>query len=368
MVNITTCENQPNIGRGGTMKKFMLCSLALVAALLVAGPVMAQMSINGAGATFPQPVYAKWAYQYNKDKGVKVNYQGIGSGGGIAQIKAKTVDFGGTDAPLKADELKKLGIYQFPTLMGGVVPVVHVAGIGAGQLVLDGPTLAKIFLGDISKWNDAAIKKLNPKAKLPNKDITVVHRSDGSGTTFIFSSYLAAVSPEFKSKVGAGKSLKWPAKNSVGAKGNPGVAGQVQNIDGSIGYVEYAYASQNKIPAADMINKAGKVVKPSLESFGSAAASADWKSAPYGYGIMLLNEPGAKSWPIVGATFIMIHKDQPDAAKGKAVLDFFAWAFKNGAGIAKELDYVALPDNVVKMVEADWAKEITSGGKPVWKK
>jgi len=348
------------------MKKFMLFSLTLVAAL-VAGPVMAQMSINGAGATFPQPVYGKWAYTYNEVKKVQVNYQGIGSGGGIAQIKAKTVDFGGTDDPMKADELKQLGIFQFPTLMGGVVPIFNLKGIGAGQIVLDGPNLAKIFLGDISKWNDPAIKKLNPKTKLPDKCITVVHRSDGSGTTFIFSSYLAAVSPEFKSKVGAGKALKWPAASSVGAKGNPGVAGQVQNIDGAIGYVEYAYAAQSKIPYAKMTNKAGKVVKPDLSTFGAAAASADWKNAPYGYGLMLINEGGDTSWPIVGATYIMIHKDQTDAAKGKAILDFFAWAFKNGDGIAKELDYVALPKNVVKMVEADWAKEITSGGKPIWK-
>jgi phosphate transport system substrate-binding protein len=349
------------------MKKLMLCSLALVAALLVTGPVMAQMSINGAGATFPQPVYAKWAYKYNQVKKVQVNYQGIGSGGGIAQIKAKTVDFGGTDEPMKPDELKQLGIYQFPTLVGGVVPVLNVKGIQAGQLTLDGPTLAKIFLGDVSRWNDPAIKKLNPKAKLPDKAITVVHRADGSGTTFIFSSYLAEVSPEFKSKVGAGKSLQWPAANSVGAKGNPGVAGQVQNIDGAIGYVEYAYASQNKIPYANLINKSGKVVKPDLDTFASAAANADWKNAPVGYGIMLNNEPGDNSWPIVGATFIMIHKDQPDAPKGKAILDFFAWAFKDGGNIAKELHYVVLPASVVKMVEADWAKEITSGGKPVFK-
>jgi phosphate transport system substrate-binding protein len=348
------------------MKKFMLFSLALVTALLVAAPVLAQVSINGAGATFPQPVYAKWAYRYNQETGIKVNYQGIGSGGGIAQVKAKTVDFGGTDDPLKADEIKQMGVYQFPTLMGGVVPAVHLSDV-QGTLILDGPTLAKIFMGDIAKWNDPAIKKLNPKAKLPDKDIISVHRSDGSGTNFIFTSYLAAVSPEFKSKVGAGKSVNWPGKNSVGAKGNPGVAGQVQNIDGSIGYVEYAYAVQNKIPTADMLNKAGKVVKPSLASFGAAAASADWKSAPLGYGLMLVNEAGEQSWPIVGATYIMMFKDYSDAAKGKAVVDFFSWAFKNGAGIAKELDYVALPDNVVKMVAADWAKEITSGGKLIKK-
>jgi|UniRef100_A0A7V6A606 phosphate transport system substrate-binding protein len=350
------------------MKKFLLFSLALAAALLVAAPVLAQMSINGAGATFPAPLYIKWAYKYNQDKGVKVNYQAIGSGGGIAQIKAKTVDFGGTDEPQKPDFLKEHGIYQFPTVVGGEVAAFNLKGIQAGQLVLDGPTLAKIYLGEITKWNDPAMKKLNPKLNLPDKDITVVHRSDGSGTTFIFTSYLADVSPEFKAKVGVGKEMNWPGKNSVGAKGNSGVAGQVQNIDGAIGYVEYAYAAQNKMAYANMINKAGKVVKPTLESFGAAAANADWKNAPYGYGIDLINEPGDNSWPIVGATYIMIYKDQADAAKGKAVLDFFAWAFKNGGDIARELHYVVLPDSIVKMVEADWAKEITSGGKPIYKK
>jgi phosphate transport system substrate-binding protein len=349
------------------MKKFMFFSLAVVTALLVAAPVMAQVSINGAGATFPQPVYAKWAYKYNQETGVKVNYQGIGSGGGIAQVKAKTVDFGATDDPLKPDAIKQMGVYQFPTLMGGVVPAVNIKGL-QGTLVLDGPTLAKIYLGDITKWNDPAIKKLNPKLNLPAKDITTVHRSDGSGTNFIFTSYLAAVSPEFKSKVGAGKSVNWPGKNSIGGKGNPGVAAQVQNVDGSIGYVEYAYAVQNKIPAADMINKAGKTVKPSLSSFAAAASSADWKNAPLGYGIMLVNEGGEHSWPIVGATYIMMYKDYSDAAKGKAVLDFFSWAYKHGEGIAKELDYMVVPESVIKMVEADWAKEITSSGKPLYKK
>jgi phosphate transport system substrate-binding protein len=333
--------------------------------LVVAAPVMAEVSINGAGATFPQPVYAKWAHKYNEATGVKVNYQGIGSGGGIAQIKAKTVDFGGTDEPLTTPEdLKE--ICQFPTVMGGIVAIYNLKGISAGDITLDGPTMAKIFMGDIAKWNDPAIKKLNPKVNLPDKDITIVHRSDGSGTTFIFSSYLAEVSPDFKSKVGAGKSLKWPGKNSVGAKGNPGVAGQVQNVDGAIGYVEYAYAFQNKIPYANLINKAGKVVKPDVESFASAAANADWKKAPAGFALMLNNQPGDNSWPIVGATYIMVHKEQFDSAKGKAVLQFFNWAFKNGDSIAKELHYVVLPDSVVKLVEESWTKEIKAGGKPIW--
>ncbi|MGQ9688365.1 MAG: phosphate ABC transporter substrate-binding protein PstS [Desulfobaccales bacterium] len=346
-------------------KSFLLLGIFAGLALLTV-PVMAEMSLNGAGATFPQPVYTKWAHKYNEVKKVKVNYQGIGSGGGIAQIKAKTVDFGGTDEPLSANDLKEQGIFQFPTLMGGVVPVLNVKGIGAGQLEFDGPTLAKIFMGDISKWNDPAIKKLNPKADLPDKDITVVHRSDGSGTTFIFTSYLAAVSPDFKTKVGAGKAVKWPGKNSVGAKGNPGVAGQVKNIDGAIGYVEYAYAFQNQIPYANLKNKAGKVVKPDLESFAAAAANADWEKASPGFGLMLIDQPGENSWPIVGVTWIMVHKEQADAAKGKAILQFFDWCFKTGGDMAKELHYVVLPEKVVKMVEDGWAKEIKSGGKALW--
>jgi phosphate transport system substrate-binding protein len=348
------------------MKKYGLFLLALAATMLIALPVMAEMSINGAGATFPQPVYGKWAHKYNEVTKVKVNYQGIGSGGGIAQIKAKTVDFGGTDEPLKPKDLEQYGILQFPTLMGGVVPIFNVKGIGAGELEFDGPTLAKIFTGDIAKWNDPAIQKLNPKAKLPDQKITVVHRSDGSGTTFIFTSYLATVSPDFKSKVGAGKAVKWPGKNSVGAKGNPGVAGQVKNIDGSIGYVEYAYAFTSKIPHANLKNQAGKMVKPDLDSFEAAAANADWQKAPPGFGLMLIDQPGDNSWPIVGVTWIMVHKDQPDAAKGKAVLQFFDWAYKNGGDIAKELHFVVLPANVVKMVEDSWAKNMKSGGKALW--
>ena len=349
------------------MRKCWLFSLALAAALLMAIPALAQMSINGAGATFPQPVYGKWAYKYNEVKGVKVNYQGIGSGGGIAQVKAKTVDFGGTDDPLKPNEIKEMGVYQFPTLMGGVVPAFHVQGVQAGQLVLDGPTLAKIFMGEIAKWNDPAIKKLNPKVNLPDKDITTVHRSDGSGTNFIFTSYLAEVSPDFKSKVGVGKSVKWPGKNSVGAKGNPGVAGQVQNIDGSIGYVEYAYAVQNKIPVCRHDQQGRQGGQAHFGLFRGRGRQCRLEKRSLGLWPHASNEPGDNSWPIVGATYIMMYKDYPDAAKGKAVLDFFSWAFKNGGGIAKELDYVALPENVVKMVEADWAKEITSGGKPVSK-
>jgi len=349
------------------MRKGRLVLLALVATLLVAAPVTAQVkSLNGAGATFPAPVYTKWAYQYNQETGVKVNYQAIGSGGGIAQIKAKTVDFGGTDAPLKPEDLKEYGIFQFPTVMGGVVPICNVKGMKSGDLKLDGPTLASIFLGDIVKWDDPAIKKMNPKAKLPDKNITVVHRSDGSGTTFIFTSYLAKVSAPFKSKVGAGKAVEWPGKNSVGAKGNPGVAGQVQNIDGAIGYVEYAYAHQNKIPVIHMKNQAGKVVEPSLDTFQAAAANADWNNAPPGFALMMIDQPGDTSWPICGLTWIMIYQDQPDAAKGKAILEFFNWCYANGDAMARELHYGPMPDKVVKMVQDGWAQKVKSGGQPLW--
>jgi phosphate transport system substrate-binding protein len=321
--------------------------------------------INGAGATFPYPVYSQWAHKYNEITKIKINYQGIGSGGGIAQMKAKTVDFGGTDEPLKPTDLDKLGIVQFPTVMGGVVPVLNVPGVKAGVLHLDGPTLAAIFLGKITKWNDPAIKKLNPKLKLPAQAVTVAHRTDGSGTTFIYTSYLSKVSPEWKAKVGAGKAVKWPAANSIGGKGNAGVAGQVKAVSGSIGYVEYAYALQNQIPHIALKNRAGKVVQPDLDTFQSAAANADWSKAPKGFSLMLIDQPGDNSWPIVGATYIMMHKDYPDAKKAKEILKFIAWAYQHGGDMAKKLHYVPLPENVVKLVEATW-KEVKSGGKPVW--
>jgi phosphate transport system substrate-binding protein len=348
------------------MKKglpFILAALMLIAA---APWALAQnVTINGAGATFPYPVYSQWAHKYNEITKIKINYQGIGSGGGIAQMKAKTVDFGGTDEPLKPADLDKLGIVQFPTVMGGVVPVINVPGVKAGVLHLDGPTLAAIFLGKINKWNDPAIKKLNPKLKLPAQAITVAHRTDGSGTTFIFTSYLSAVSPAWKAKVGAGKAVKWPAANSIGGKGNAGVAGQVKAVNGSIGYVEYAYALQNQIPHVALKNRAGKVVQPDLDTFQSAAANADWSKAPKGFSLMLINQPGEKSWPIVGATYIMMHKDYPDAKKGKEILKFIAWSYQHGGDMAKKLHYVPLPENVVKLVQATW-KEVKSGGKPLW--
>ncbi|MGH8430789.1 MAG: phosphate ABC transporter substrate-binding protein PstS, partial [Solimonas sp.] len=276
--------------------------IALASAALAFSSLAANAAdISGAGATFPYPVYAKWADTYKKETGVGLNYQSIGSGGGIKQIKAKTVVFGATDAPLSGRELDESGLAQFPMVMGGIVPVVNIDGIKPGDLVLDGPTLAKIFLGEIKKWDDPAIAKLNPGAKLPSQAIAIVHRSDGSGTTYNFTYYLAGVSPEWKTKVGTNTAVQWPA--GIGAKGNEGVANNVAQTKGSIGYVEYAYAKQNKLGHADMINKAGKKVAPTMESFQAAAANADWKSQP-GYGVILADQPGDKSWPMTAATWI----------------------------------------------------------------
>ncbi len=267
--------------------------------------------ISGAGATFPYPIYAKWADTYKKQTGVGLNYQSIGSGGGIKQITNKTVTFGASDAPMKGEDLDKHGLIQFPAVMGGIVPVANLDGIKPGELTLDGPTLARIFLGEIKSWNDPAIAKLNPNAKLPNQAIAVVHRSDGSGTTFNFAYYLAEVSPEWKSKVGVNTAVQWPV--GIGAKGNEGVANNVANTKGSVGYVEYAYAKQNKLTFTKMINKAGKAVSPDMEAFQAAAANADWKSQP-GYGVILANQPGDKSWPMTAATWILMYKQPSDAA------------------------------------------------------
>jgi phosphate transport system substrate-binding protein len=349
------------------MQRGLVVIMSLLLGLGLVAAVQAQtMNLNGAGATFPYPVYSQWAHKYHELTKVKVNYQSIGSGGGIAQIKNKTVDFGGTDEPLGPEDLQKYGLLQFPTVMGGIVPVFNVEGVGAGQLKLDGETLADIFLGKITKWDDPTIKKLNPDVKLPSQAITIAHRTDGSGTTFIFTSYLAEISPEWKAKVGAGKAVKWPAANSIGGKGNEGVAGQVKAVKGSIGYVEYAYAFQNNMPYARLKNRAGKFVDANVDTFQAAAANADWQSAmPKGFALMLNNQPGDNSWPIVGATYIMIYKDQPDAAKGQAVLKFFDWGFKHGAELAKNLHYVPLPAKVVELVENSW-KEVKSGGRPLW--
>jgi len=332
---------------------------------ILAGAVLPAlaMDISGAGATFPYPIYAKWADAYKKETGVGLNYQSIGSGGGIKQIEAKTVTFGASDAPLPGDELSKNGLVQFPMVMGGIVPVVNLAGIKAGDLVIDGPTLANIFLGNIKTWDDPAIKKLNPSAKLPSQAIAVVHRSDGSGTTFNFAYYLAQVSPDWKTKVGFNTSVEWPV--GIGAKGNEGVSQNVGQTNGAIGYVEYAYALQNKMTYTKMINKDGKTVSPTSDAFQAAAANADWNSVP-GYGVILANQPGASSWPMTAATFILIPHQPQDPAAATEALKFFAWAYAKGAKMAEELDYVPMPAKVVSSIEAMWSKEIKdASGKPL---
>ena len=320
--------------------------------------------ISGAGATFPYPIYAKWADAYKKETGIGLNYQSIGSGGGIKQIQAKTVTFGASDAPLKGEDLAKGGLVQFPMVMGGIVPVVNIEGIKPAELVIDGATLARIFLGEIKNWDDAALKKLNPGAKLPSQAIVVVHRSDGSGTTYNFAYYLAEVSADWKTKVGFNTSVEWPV--GIGAKGNEGVANNVAQTKGSVGYVEYAYAKQNKLTYTKMINKDGKTVAPVAATFQAAAANAKWDSVP-GYGVILANQPGAESWPMTAATWILIHKQPQAPAAASEALKFFAWAYDKGDKMADELDYIAMPANVAGSVKATWAKEIKdAGGKPLF--
>jgi phosphate transport system substrate-binding protein len=319
--------------------------------------------ISGAGATFPYPIYAKWADAYKKETGIGLNYQSIGSGGGIKQIKAKTVTFGATDAPLSGDELQESGLIQFPMVMGGIVPVINVEGIKPGEVVIDGPTLAQIFLGKITKWDDEALKKLNPDVKLPSTAIAVVHRSDGSGTTFNFTDYLSKVSPEWKENVGTEKAVEWPV--GIGAKGNEGVANNVSQTKGSIGYVEYAYAKQNNLTFADMINKDGKKAAPEMSAFQAAAAGADWKGTP-GFAVILTDQPGAETWPITAATFILMYKEPADAAKSAEALKFFDWAYKNGGKMAEELDYIPMPDSVVSLVHEGWKKIKDTSGKPLF--
>jgi phosphate transport system substrate-binding protein len=329
---------------------------ALVAAGLVAASTSAfAADITGAGATFPFPIYSKWADAYKKETGNGLNYQSIGSGGGIKQIKAKTVTFGASDMPLKADELQAAGLVQFPMIIGGVVPVVNVKGVTAGQLVLDGATIASIYMGEINKWDDARIKKLNPKLTLPATNIAPVYRSDGSGTNFLFSDYLSKASPKFQSSVGAATSVQWPV--GIGAKGNEGVANMTSQTDGAIGYVEYAYAKQTSMAYVDLVNKAGKTVVPSAEAFQAAAGNADWAHAP-GYYLILTDQAGEKSWPITGASFILVYGVPPDAAATAAALKFFDWAYKNGGKMAAELDYVPLPEPLVQQVRATWKTQI----------
>jgi phosphate transport system substrate-binding protein len=319
--------------------------------------------ISGAGATFPYPIYAKWAEAYAAKTGLKMNYQSIGSGGGIAQINARTVDFGASDMPLKPEELDKNGLTQFPPVIGGEVLVVNLPGIQAGQMTLDGPTIANIYLGKITKWDDPAIAKLNPGLKLPATAIAVVHRSDGSGTTFIFTDYLSKVSPEWKDKVSEGTSVEWPV--GIGGKGNEGVSALTARTAGAIGYVEYAYALQNKLVHTKLVNHDGATLEPGSKVFQAAAANADWKSAP-GFYLILTNQPGKESWPITGATFILMHKKQDHPDKAKEVLNFFDWAYKNGGTLAESLDYIPMPANAVAIFEDSWKQIVGPDGKPVW--
>jgi phosphate transport system substrate-binding protein len=336
---------------------------AVVAGLSLAGAAQAA-DITGAGATFPYPIYAKWADAYKKATGVGMNYQSIGSGGGIKQITAKTVDFGASDAPMKGEDLEKNGLVQFPAIMGGVVPVYNLKGVKPGDIKLSGPVLADIYLGKVKTWNDPAIAKLNPGLALPSQAISAVNRSDGSGTTFLFTNYLSKVSPDWKSSIGEGTAVKWPT--GVGGKGNEGVANYVARIDGSIGYVEYAYAKQNKLSHAQMLNKEGQMISPSDDSFKAAAAGADWNSVP-GMGVVLTDQPGKASWPITGASFILVHKVQDKPENAKEVLKFFDWSFKNGAKMADDLDYVPMPEAVVKLIQGVWKSQIKdASGKAVY--
>src|SRR5580765_8323726 len=355
---------------GGFMQFVSFSRASVLAASALALGLMSHSSlavdITGAGATFPYPIYAKWAEAYKQKTGVGLNYQSIGSGGGIKQIRAKTVDFGASDAPLKADELAKDGLIQFPMVMGGVVPVVNVEGVQPGKMKLTGAVLADIYLGKISKWNDARIAGLNGDLKLPDQAITVVHRADGSGTTFIFTNYLSKVSGEWKDKVGNNASVSWPAPTSSGGKGNEGVASYVQRIKGAIGYVEYAYAKKNKMSYTQLKNKDGNFVTPDDAQFQAAAANAQWKASD-GFYQVLTEQPGKDSWPITGASFILMQKSQEKPASGQDVLKFFDWALKNGQKMAEDLDYVPLPDNVVKLIAEAWKTQIKDpSGKQLW--
>ncbi len=333
----------------------------LAGALLVAGTAQAAdvNTISGAGATFPYPIYSKWAEAYNKATGVKLNYQSIGSGGGVKQITAKTVDFGASDDALKPEKLDEVGLAQFPAVMGAVVPVINVAGVASNQLKMDPAVLADIYLGKITKWNDAKIAALNPGVALPDKLITVVRRSDGSGTTAMFTNYLTKVSPEWKETVGEGKAVKWPV--GLGGKGNEGVASYVKQIDGAIGYVESAYAKQNKLATVQMKNAAGKFVTVSAESTAAAAASADWKGSKDFY-LFLTDAPGAESWPIAAQTNILVYKEPENCAQTEAVLKFFDWSWKNGGKMADELDYVPLPKDLINQIHGYWKENIKCEG------
>jgi len=338
----------------GDASLFFKILIAAVAIIGVAGAACAA-DISGAGATFPFPIYAKWGDAYKKETGNGLNYESIGSGAGIKEIRAKTVTFGATDAPLTAAELEKDGLAQWPMVMGGIVIVVNMPGVKPGDLVLDGQTVADIYMGKITKWNDPAIKKLNPKVDLPDLAIAIIHRADGSGTTFNFTNYLSKISPEWKTKIGEATIVEWPL--GIGAQGNDGVADNVAKILGAIGYVEFAYAVETKLSYASMVNKAGKTVAPTMESFQAAAANADWAKAP-GFYLILSDQPGDKSWPVTAATFILMYKKPVNVAASNDALQFFKWAYENGDKMAQELDYIPMPNTVVGMVERMWASDI----------
>ncbi|HEY0843794.1 MAG TPA: phosphate ABC transporter substrate-binding protein PstS [Noviherbaspirillum sp.] len=336
----------------------------VAAAVIAVSSYASAADITGAGATFPYPIYAKWAEAYKKATGTGLNYQSIGSGGGIKQIKAKTVDFGASDMPLKAEDLESEGLMQFPAIMGGVVPVVNIEGMKPGQLKLTGRIIADIYMGKITKWSHPDIAALNQGLSLPADDINVVHRADGSGTTFLWTDFLSKVSPEFKTAVGSGTAVKWPV--GIGGKGNEGVAANVQRIKGALGYVEYAYAKKNNLQHVQLQNRDGQFVQPDDNSFKAAAAGADWAKTP-GFAVILTDQPGKGSWPITGASFILMHKSQANSAKAKEALAFFDWAYKNGGAMATELEYVAMPAPVVKLVQDSWKAQLKdNSGKAVW--
>jgi phosphate transport system substrate-binding protein len=342
--------------------KSLACAAAVTVGIVASSAIAQTTTISGAGATFPFPLYSKWADTYKKETGIGLNYQSIGSGAGIKQIQAKTVTFGATDAPLKGDQLDKDGLLQFPMVMGGVVPIVNLDGIKPGELVIDGETFAKIYMGEIKTWDAPELKKLNPNAKLPSMAVAPVYRSDGSGTTFLFTDYLSKVSPAWKEKIGSSTSVKWPI--GIGGKGNEGVAATVSQTKGGIGYVEFAYAKVNKATHLNMVNKNGKTVAPELTTFQAAAANADWASVP-GFGVILTNQAGDQAWPITGATFILMHKKAEKPADSKAALEFFKWALEKGDEMAEELAYVPMPDAVVKKIEAVFPQIVGADGKPL---
>ena len=344
--------------------KHMIKAVATAASGLLLSLSVHATDITGAGATFPFPIYSKWAEAYKAQTGIGLNYQSIGSGGGIRQIKAKTVDFGASDMPLKQDELEKEGLVQFPAIIGGVVPVVNLDGVAPGQLKLTADVIAGIHLGKITKWNDPAIAALNAGVNLPAVNITVVHRADGSGTTFLWTDYLSKANADFAKTVGAGTAVKWPT--GVGGKGNEGVAANIQRVKGAFGYVEYAYAKKNKIAHTQLKNRDGEFVQPDDETFKAAAANGDWSHTP-GMAVVLTNQPGKNSWPATGASFILMHKSQADGLTGRAVLKFFDWAYKNGAQMATDLDYVPMPQATVKQVQELWKAQLKdASGKALW--